>query len=113
MINRLYFIFSGTVIQADVYTIHFDPLLWGPVDPHEFYPERHLIKRHPCAFLAFGVGPRNCIGMKFAQMEMKLLLAQLLKYFTIVQCDKLESHFKIEEHLIITPTDIYIKLNKR
>jgi cytochrome P450 len=72
-VNRLHLISSGSVIQADVYSIHFDPLIWGPIDPHEFHPERNLTKRHPCAFLAFGVGPRNCIGMKFAQMEIKLL----------------------------------------
>ncbi len=63
--------------------------------------------------LAFGVGPRNYIGMKFAQMEMKLFLTRLLKQFTIVKCHQLESHFKIEEHLVITPTDVYIKLEKR
>ena len=58
------------------------------------------------------MGSRNCIGMKFAQMEMKLFLTRLLKQFTIVQCDKLENHFKIEEHLVITPTNVYIKLVK-
>jgi len=109
----LHLISSGSVIQADVYSIHFDPLIWGPVDSHEFHPERHLTKRHPCVFLAFGVGPRNCIGMKFAQMEMKLFLTRLLKQFTIVQSHQLESHLKIEEHLVITPTDVYIKLEKR
>ncbi len=53
-VNRLHLISSGSVIQADVYSIHFDPLIWGPVDPHEFHPERHLTKRHPCAFLTGG-----------------------------------------------------------
>ena len=27
-------------IVIDVLSIHFDPKLWGPVDPNVFYPQR-------------------------------------------------------------------------
>ena len=38
---------EGSVIQADMYTIHYDPDLWGPEDPNKFIPERHATPRHP------------------------------------------------------------------
>ncbi|CAF4562674.1 unnamed protein product, partial [Rotaria sp. Silwood2] len=68
-----------SLVHADVYSIHYDRELWGPEDPYVFFPERHKIKRHPMAYLPFGAGPRHCIGMRFALMEIKLLLVQLLR----------------------------------
>ena len=31
---------AGTNIQFDVFSIHYDPQVWGPVSPFDFYPER-------------------------------------------------------------------------
>jgi cytochrome P450 len=55
---------EGISVVVDVMSLHFDPEIWGPVDPHEFYPLRFSpdIKRNPLAFMTFGNGPRNCIG---------------------------------------------------
>jgi cytochrome P450 len=41
-------------IVVDVLSIHYDPVLWGPVDPEKFYPERFLTKRIQTAWLPFG-----------------------------------------------------------
>lgn len=36
----------------------------------------------PFSYFPFGVGSRTCIGNKFAMMEMKVMLATLLKTFS-------------------------------
>ncbi|CAF3772292.1 unnamed protein product [Rotaria sp. Silwood1] len=101
---------KGNLVHADVYSIHYDRELWGPEDPYVFFPERHKIKRHPMAYLPFGAGPRHCIGMRFALMEIKLLLVQLLRKYTILPGENLEGKFNIGERTAITPEEVWVKL---
>ena len=54
----------------------------------EFQPERFHdgpagpSSRHPYAYIPFGVGPRKCIGHKFAMEEGIVTLVRLLQHFT-------------------------------
>ncbi|CAF4002136.1 unnamed protein product, partial [Rotaria sordida] len=87
---------AGTIVGIDIYSVHFDSDLWGPVDPNVFYPERFATKRHPLAWIPFGSGPRNCVGMRFALMQMKLVLIRLLKTYSVIECGK-QTHRSTEE----------------
>jgi retinoid hydroxylase len=50
-------------------------------DPDRFSQERAEHKRQAFSLVGFGGGPRICIGMAFAQLEMKLIAAQLLRRY--------------------------------
>jgi thromboxane-A synthase len=106
---------ADTTITVDVYNLHYNPDLWGPLDPHEFHPERFATKRHPMAWLPFGAGPRNCVGMRFALLEMKMLLVRLLKTYTVLECgEKTRKPFdELEEILVIAPTEAVVRLQRR
>nr|APA31882.1 cytochrome p450 06345 [Brachionus plicatilis] len=104
-----------TPIAFDVLSVHGDPDLWGPVDPGVFYPERHETKRHPLAFLGFGAGPRNCIGMKFALIELKIALIKLILNFEFIKSDiSMHNRLQFEEGIVRTAINgVTVILKKR
>ncbi|CAF0988494.1 unnamed protein product [Rotaria sordida] len=104
---------KGSIIQPDILTVHYNYDLWGPEDPNRFVPERHATKRHSMALLTFGAGPRICIGMRFALMEIKMGLARLLRHYVVLPGEHLEAGFQLRETFVIQPDAVYIKLNKR
>ncbi|CAG9827797.1 unnamed protein product [Diabrotica balteata] len=89
----------GDVIHLVIYAIHHDPELFP--DPETFDPERFNEENKgnikPYSYMPFGLGPRNCIGLRFALLETKILFFYILKYFKIVP---------------VAETDIPIKLDK-
>ena len=50
-------------------------------DPERFGPERREHKQHPYQYLPFGGGAHMCIGLHFAELEIKAILYQLLLKF--------------------------------
>lgn len=61
-----------------------DETLWK--DPLSFIPERFEIdnlKIHPYTNVVFSAGPRNCIGQKFAMLEMKSTISKVLRNFEL------------------------------
>ena len=105
---------AGTNFSVDMVSLHYSAELYGPVDPNEFYPERFRDKRHPLAWIPFGAGPRNCIGMRFAMLEIKLALVQILRRYTILSSENTVSRFSKEERFVIAPKDgIWVRLSLR
>ncbi|CAF4198958.1 unnamed protein product, partial [Rotaria sordida] len=87
--------------------------LWGPEPVDEFHPERHSCKRHPLAYMPFGGGPRTCIGMRFALMEIKSCLARLMSTYQILPPSQEKYELNMCEEIVITPEKVFVKLEKR
>ncbi|CAD7079487.1 unnamed protein product [Hermetia illucens] len=81
---------KGTLLFIPVHSIQHDPEIY--TSPELFDPERmsaeQIKSRHPMSFLAFGDGPRNCIGMRFGKMQTKIGLIALLKHYRFSTCSK-------------------------
>jgi retinoid hydroxylase len=50
-------------------------------DRDRFAPPREEDKKHPLAIVGFGHGLHSCLGMEFAQMEMKIVFSTLLRHY--------------------------------
>ncbi|OQV09315.1 hypothetical protein CLAIMM_13449 [Cladophialophora immunda] len=74
---------KGTIVGTQNYTIH----RWASAfpDAEKFDPDRWLSKEDDeerrLAFTPFSVGPRRCIGMNLAEMELNLLTASFFLRF--------------------------------
>lgn len=81
---------KGQIITVPIYALHHDPDYYP--NPEKFDPERfndeNRKTRDSMAFMGFGAGPRNCVGMRFALTEIKLLLSIILSNYRFVTCDQ-------------------------
>ncbi len=55
----------------------------GLFDPDRFAPSREEDKKTPYGLVAFGGGPRICIGINFAQMEVRAIAAHVLRSYDL------------------------------
>lgn len=102
---------AGRRVLYSIYLAHRDPRYWQ--NPAEFIPERFAPEqtRQPYTFLPFGGGPRNCIGMAFAQVEAKVVLARILQKYELKitnQPVRLRMGATLEPH-----PSVQVKIQKR
>lgn len=96
---------KGTVVIVPTYALHKDPKYWP--EPEEFRPERFSKKNqdniNPYTYLPFGDGPRNCIGMRFALMNMKIALVSILQNFSFQPCKETQIPLKLSKQGLLQP----------
>ncbi|CAG5120896.1 unnamed protein product, partial [Candidula unifasciata] len=75
---------AGMLVHANLWDIHYDSKHWGH-DPHQFDPLRFMPEkrrtRHPSSWMPFGSGPRSCAGLRFALLQLKMVVAKVLRDF--------------------------------
>uniref|UniRef100_A0A6P7GFV2 Cytochrome P450 9e2-like n=1 Tax=Diabrotica virgifera virgifera TaxID=50390 RepID=A0A6P7GFV2_DIAVI len=89
---------EGSIFWLPIYALHYDPSYFP--DPETFDPERFNPKNKQNikagTFLAFGSGPRSCIGYRLAFLEVKTFLFHLLYHFEIVKTQKSQIPIKLK-----------------
>ncbi|KAF7994830.1 hypothetical protein HCN44_004302 [Aphidius gifuensis] len=104
---------AGCNLNLHIYQLHLDPDIWP--NPKKFDPDRFLDsnKRHPYAYVPFSAGPRNCIGQKYAQLEAKMVLTEILRKWKVKSRDTHET-MKSYTAVILRPCEgLYLKFEDR
>lgn len=86
--------------------LHRNKEVWGPnadcYDPDNFLPEK-IAARHAYSYLPFSAGPRNCIGIKYAWISMKIMLSAIMRQY------KFSTHLRLEN--IVTKFGVTLKID--
>jgi cytochrome P450 len=85
----------GTVVVLPHIIMHRHPRFWD--EPNAFIPERfspeNEPKIDPGLYFPFSLGPRKCIGFKFAEMETKAIIAKFAPLFNVKPLNTLGNPF--------------------
>ncbi|GFT54954.1 cytochrome P450 3A4 [Nephila pilipes] len=107
---------KGMIVTIPSYAMHRDPELFPDperFDPDRFTPEERA-KRDQYSYLPFGAGPRNCVGMRFALMEIKVCLACVVANFKIKRCPETKVPLKFLVGAgLLQPIDVTVALERR
>lgn len=89
----------GDGIMFPVHAIHMDPKYYA--DPERFDPERFSDENknaiQPGTYLPFGIGPRNCIGSRYALMGLKMLFYHIVLNFTLEKSARTQHPIRLKQ----------------
>lgn len=108
---------KGDMVVIPAGGIHHDDRYYP--NPEEFNPDHFSkeskAKRSPYTFLSFGQGPRACIGMRFAQLELKIALCSILRHYTFTPSDKTAKVIETDptSDLGYAKGGLWVKITKR
>jgi cytochrome P450 family 4 len=106
---------KGSACHIYIYDIHRDSDVFP--DPEKFDPDRFLpencANRSNFAFIPFSAGMRNCIGQRFALLELKVMLTKIIKNFKIFPITTREEIVFIADLVLRCKTQIKMKFKLR
>ena len=89
---------KDTMITIGTVATHRSEEVWDDpktFDPMRFSPEGGVKERHRFAWIPFSGGAHMCIGLHFAYMQIKVIMAQLLPKYDIVLPEGYTTEFQI------------------
>ena len=89
---------KGDIVRVNNIGICFDPDVFP--NPEEWNPDNftkeNRANRNPYSFMAFSLGPRNCLAMRFAMFEMKVCISHLVSKFKILSTAKTCKNVRVD-----------------
>nr|WKR34923.1 cytochrome P450 CYP4NQ23 [Monolepta hieroglyphica] len=104
---------KGCDIMVFAFAIQRDPKYFP--DPLKFKPERfeELNKHSPYVYIPFSAGPRNCIGQKFAMLEMKSTISKVVRNFELHPPTPQYAMQLSPETILVSKNGVRLSLKKR
>nr|AME15802.1 cytochrome P450 [Bactrocera dorsalis] len=94
----------GTQVLLAIYEVHRRKEIWGPdanrFNPDNFLPE-NVAKRHPYSYMTFSKGPRNCLGFRYAEITLRMILIHTVRRL------KFSTTFKYEDIVLVTKSYVW------
>ncbi|XP_043462501.1 cytochrome P450 4c21-like isoform X2 [Leptopilina heterotoma] len=113
---KKYTIPKGTDVFISIAQLHKNKKFWPKpknFDPDRFLPNE-IAKRPSCCYLPFSMGSRSCIGFRFAEMLLKIVISSILRKY-VLSCDKTIplQHVKLDYRIFAHQREpIKIKIKK-
>ncbi|XP_069966062.1 probable cytochrome P450 313a4 isoform X2 [Bactrocera oleae] len=106
-------LYRGVILPKDaqvlipIYELHRRKELWGPeashFNPDNFLPE-NIAKRHPYSYMPFSKGSRNCIGFRYAEISIRIILIHAVRNL------KFSTTFKYEDIVYVPRVTLGYKI---
>lgn len=106
---------AGCVANIHIFDLHRDPEQYPEPDRFDadrFLPEE-VDRRNPYAYVPFSAGPRNCIGQKYAMMELKVVIVNALLKFRVLPVTKLEDINFVADLVLRSTNPIEVRFERR
>lgn len=115
--GKKFIIEKGKNFFVPIWGLHNDPQYFP--QPEKFHPDRfsdeNMGNIQEYTYLPFGVGPRSCIGSRFALMEIKTIFYYLLLHFKINVTSKTQIPLQLKKIPVGLKTEkgVWVELEPR